>query len=361
MQRPFLLTLLLSVQLLAVSVHGATTTSNNPALSGRGVQKKEDPCSIAVKHYELKDKPDSEIVDAFNQLANNKDVRGTMWLARLYNTGRCSLPTSPELARELAEPIFPEVKRLAENGDPEAQFLVGSAYHVGFVVEQDLKQALRWYSNAVDGGQFTAMVNLANMLASGHGTDPDIDRARQLYSRAAGMGSKLAANNLKSRGKSFRDDSLRFAALRTNTLVRILGLQFDQGVTSLTKNGLVSDPKAYVKNQLVESAVYHFPSDGILLGVDLSGRITLVEGHSRGFKNSKQFRGEVPLGLSWNMTAETAQDKLGDPDDQGTVQTDQAFGTAYRVENLSFAVMFREVAKDSIVVWRVFEKWGARY
>lgn len=100
----------------------------------------------------------------------------------------------PDLAQNMAKEAIPEVILLAEHGDPEAPFLVGFSYQVGLAVDRDLQKAVNWYTKSVGGGQITAMNNLALMLALGHGTEPDIDRARLLLARAAELGSRGGLN-----------------------------------------------------------------------------------------------------------------------------------------------------------------------
>src|SRR5579883_803325 len=90
----------------------------------------------AVKHYEAEDIPDSDILKMFQQLAQNGDVCATMWIARFYELGRCSLPRRPALAQEMAAGVIGQVKKIARNGDVDAQFALASAYHLGMGVPQ---------------------------------------------------------------------------------------------------------------------------------------------------------------------------------------------------------------------------------
>src|SRR5438034_6705811 len=148
----------------------STAPGITPAQHSESAAEQSDHCRIAVRHYEAEDIPSREILKGFEQLARNNDARGTMWIARLYFLGRCSLPKRPDLAQNMAKEAIPEVIRLAENGDPEAQFLLGFSYQVGLAVDLDLQKAVNWYTKSVGGGQITAMNNLAVMLAIGHGT-----------------------------------------------------------------------------------------------------------------------------------------------------------------------------------------------
>src|SRR5438105_6852041 len=139
----------------------STAPRITPAQHSESAAEKSDECRIAVRHYETEDIPSDEILKGFEQLAQNNDARGTMWIARLYYLGRCSLPKRPDLAQNMARNVIAEVTRLAENGDTEAQFLLGSAYQLGMAVDQDLQKAVSWYTKSVGGGHITAMNNLA--------------------------------------------------------------------------------------------------------------------------------------------------------------------------------------------------------
>jgi TPR repeat protein len=214
----------------------------------------------------------------------------------------------------------------------------------------------------VDGGQITAMNNLAVMLARGHGTEPDIDKARLLFSRAAETGSKLASENLVTYGAANPDRTKRMQSLRATLLIQTLGMQKDEGVAFLAKNGLISDPKASDESDRHERHQYLFKADGLMLDVDLNGRIMEVEGYDRGAHGSEQrFRGELPLGLTWDTRARSALQTLGDPYDQGYVKWDEAYGLAYRIDNVIFVALFSYEGESGLKVMRVYERWATKY
>lgn len=58
---------------------------------------------------------------------------------------------------------FPEFKRLAEEGNTEAQFKVGWMYVNGQGVRKDLIQAAYWYKLAADKGHLAAKTNLPEL------------------------------------------------------------------------------------------------------------------------------------------------------------------------------------------------------
>ncbi|MDB6110125.1 MAG: uncharacterized protein JWR69_1875 [Pedosphaera sp.] len=334
---------------------------NPPAQVSDSVAKKHDACAVAVRHYETEDIPDNEIVANFEQLAQNGDVRGTMWMARLYYLGRCSLPKNPDLARGMAKDVIAQVMRLAENGDGEAQFLLGSAYQLGMGVDQDLPKAVGWYTKAVAGGHMTAMNNLAVMLARGHGTEPDIGQARLLFARAAELGSRGALNNVSVYEGDNRNDTARLEALRAVVLVQALGMQKEPGIGFLVGSGLISDPKDCQERDYKERKQYHFRADGLALDVDVSGRIMSVEGHTKGSRDSDQFKGEIPWGITWKTTLKTALKTLDAPDDRGYAENDGGYALVYHAENLTLSLMFSYEGEYKLKVWRAHENWATRY
>ncbi len=52
------------------------------------------------------------------------------------------------------------LKPLAEQGNAEAQCIIGNLYHLGLGIEKDIKQAIKWYSKSAQQGYVIAMNNL---------------------------------------------------------------------------------------------------------------------------------------------------------------------------------------------------------
>ncbi len=323
-----------------------------------------DTCRLASVHYELKDISDENIVAMFTKCAEAGDARASMWLARLYFKGRCSLPTKKNMALKMAAEAITNVIQQAEAGDREAQFLLGCAYHEGFPVERDFKKAVKWYELAVASGHITAMNNLAALAQKAYGTPPDIKRARRLLAQAAAKGSVLAAENaVKIRGER-GDDSERLKTLFKSPLVQALGKQRDDAIAMLVKQGIIADPKKFdesVEQSHSEMKVLLFKDDGLLLIVDGVGRINNVDGYVAGHRGPGQCKSEIPFGVTWTDNAEKAREKLGSPDDSGVVLSDLARGMAYNIGNVVYAVMFNLKDQRTLKVWRVYEKWAVDY
>ncbi len=59
------------------------------------------------------------------------------------------------------------VKKLAEQGDTKAQFVLGSMYRDGRGVAQSNDEMLRWWRMAAEQGNFDAQYALGNMYSGG--------------------------------------------------------------------------------------------------------------------------------------------------------------------------------------------------
>ena len=81
-----------------------------------------------------------------------------------------------------------EIRRLAEQGDVDAQFTLGVMYDRGEGVPQDDTEAVRWYRLAADQGLVTAQYNLGVMYATGEGVPENDAEAVRWYRLAADQG-----------------------------------------------------------------------------------------------------------------------------------------------------------------------------
>jgi TPR repeat protein len=152
----------------------------------------------------------------------------------------CFLVVLPETKKAVADDLPSGIQALipiAESGDPEAQFRVGSAYDIGREVPQDIKEALKWYRMAAEQGHAAAQNNVGSLLqaekryldalqwyeraaAQGHpgatnsmaylyelglGVKQDRRKGFELYSRAADLGSAAAMRNM---AETYREGQL---------------------------------------------------------------------------------------------------------------------------------------------------------
>ena len=93
-----------------------------------------------------------------------------------------------------------EFKPLAEQGNSNAQFMLGRMYRHGYGVPQDYTEALKWFRKAAEQGNPDAQLKLGVMYALGLGVPQNYVRAHMWSNLAAsrlspGKDRDLAAEN----------------------------------------------------------------------------------------------------------------------------------------------------------------------
>ena len=91
---------------------------------------------------------------------------------------------------------FPLWSELAEDGDPDAQSILGTMYENGEGVAQDPAEAAKWYRKAADQGHSDAQLNLGVLYENGEGVPKDEVQAAKWYRKAAKQGELLAQHTL---------------------------------------------------------------------------------------------------------------------------------------------------------------------
>ncbi len=89
-----------------------------------------------------------------------------------------SVPAAKAPVPSPASASQPEsMQRLAEQGDPVAQFEMGARYATGEDVAQDYSQALAWFAKAAEQGNVPAQATLGAYYWAGRGTSQDLSKA----------------------------------------------------------------------------------------------------------------------------------------------------------------------------------------
>ena len=125
--------------------------------------------------------------------------------------GRTSASTSQTAAKTTSNPPAPavaatngleSVRKLAEQGDPAAQFSMGARYATGEEVPQDYAEAVRWFSMAAEQGHVVSQATLGAYYWAGRGVPLDPVKAYfwSVLAQAGGdEGSKYRVSVLASR------------------------------------------------------------------------------------------------------------------------------------------------------------------
>jgi uncharacterized protein len=91
---------------------------------------------------------------------------------------------------------FEDTLKMAEQGDADAQYGLGSIYYLGDGVPQDYKKAVYWLTKAAEQGHYEAQYNLGVMYHEGKVVVQDNKQAVYWYKKAAEQGYTLAQFNL---------------------------------------------------------------------------------------------------------------------------------------------------------------------
>lgn len=103
----------------------------------------------------------------------------------------CSLGKQESLD-PAAKKAVEDLKQQAENGDPAAQWQLGSRYDTGQGVPSDGAEAEKWYRRSADSGYAEAQ----NSLGSAYQAEHRYSEAVGWYQKGADQGHALALNNL---------------------------------------------------------------------------------------------------------------------------------------------------------------------
>lgn len=92
--------------------------------------------------------------------------------------------------------VVEQMRPLAKQGQPNAQYNMGVIYDRGYGVEQNYDKARSWYKKAAAQSYAKAAHNLGVMYRKGHGVPVDKKRAVYWFKKAAKLGEPAAQNNL---------------------------------------------------------------------------------------------------------------------------------------------------------------------
>lgn len=131
-----------------------------------------------------------------------------VWLAGPWSTTDLPAPARVESASVV--PIsstrptnsLDTLRKLAQQGDPAAEFSLGTRYALGQQVTQDYVQAARWFLSAAEQGNVAAQTWLSSQYEAGRGVPRSLSKAYYwaLLGKAGGdTGSKARAESLQMR------------------------------------------------------------------------------------------------------------------------------------------------------------------
>jgi len=119
----------------------------------------------------------------------------------------CLLLPGVAAALDYRQIPLPELRRLAAQGDAQAQVELGLVLEYGEGVARDPQAAREWYCRAAARGSADAELNLGWMFAGGRGMERNDDIASYWLGRAAAAGNQRAARLLRQLPESLATGS----------------------------------------------------------------------------------------------------------------------------------------------------------
>lgn len=139
---------------------------------------------------------DARARSLLERAASDNDPLSRMWVARVYSTGRMTFPADKEQAIHIAATVIAQVEALAQAGNAEAMFLMGTAYAEGLAKTQDPITALTWYRLAAQQQHVLAQHNIGNAYSSGTGVEASDEMAAYWWQLAAQQGDAVVQYRL---------------------------------------------------------------------------------------------------------------------------------------------------------------------
>jgi len=114
----------------------------------------------------------------------------------LIARGRWDAAKLPRLPPSEPEDPLVETRRLAEEGDADAQSRLADAYYYGKGVAQDHQEAARWFRLSAEQGNAKAQYSLGFLYSRGLGVGKDYTEAAGWYRLSADQGNATAQYSL---------------------------------------------------------------------------------------------------------------------------------------------------------------------
>ncbi len=102
-----------------------------------------------------------------------------------------------------------QTRKLAEEGNAEAQYKMGRMYDEGLGVTQDYKEAAKWYRKAAEKGNAHAQYQMGTLCAQGKGVPKDRIEAAKWFGKAAQQGYEPVKQQIQEAGTKLKDQLLK--------------------------------------------------------------------------------------------------------------------------------------------------------
>ena len=152
-----------------------------------------DKLAESIKWYtgEMGQVDDERARSLLESAVETGDPLAIMWLARVYSTGSMTFDADKAQAIKLAASVLSDIESMADGGNTEAMFLMGTVYAEGLAKPVDPERAVDWYRLAAANGNTLALHNMGNVYASGTGVPQSHEQAVNWWRLAAEKGDAI--------------------------------------------------------------------------------------------------------------------------------------------------------------------------
>ena len=120
-------------------------------------------------------------IEYYEKAAKMGSLASIEKLAKIYTTSNSSIDT------EKKTKLIQYCQKLADSGNIEGLYILGTFYNDGFLVDQDEKHAFDCFKKASDQGHIKSMIKCGMMLRYGIGVDCNLNEALGFLSKAASL------------------------------------------------------------------------------------------------------------------------------------------------------------------------------
>lgn len=158
-----------------------------------GAKYSSEPLYDSIKWYtgEMGKVDDKRARQLLESALETGDPLAVMWQARVYSTGRMTFAADKAKAISIAESVIADIESMANEGNTEAMFLMGTAFAEGLAKPVDPEAAVVWYRKAAQNGNTLAIHNMGNVYASGTGVPQSDVQAVKWWREAAEKGDAI--------------------------------------------------------------------------------------------------------------------------------------------------------------------------
>jgi GAF domain/Sel1 repeat/PilZ domain len=122
-----------------------------------------------------------------------------------------------------------ELRKLAEDGNAEAQWQLGARYHNGEGVQHDDIQAMRWFRRAADQGNVTAQATLGAYYWAGRGVPQDLTEAYFWSALAFAQGDENSKSRIEGLATQMSREQVTSARQKADVWIRTHTRQTNAG------------------------------------------------------------------------------------------------------------------------------------